>query len=311
MAADNSTIFSKDPLKRVEMDKLNELKVLKNLKCKKEDITTQITPILLDSPSCSECRVSFDCKPTIKEIIPFNQIYNKKKKDNKKFEIKDKNLIINKSMTKMVKQKAKKFTALVPSSNKVILKYKNKEDMENDMRSLGLKPKTYIESKLIVHNLSFKENEESVKTFFSQFAEVEKVILEKNKKGVCVGKGVITFSTGFYSGQEKKLYNLRLNGRLLRIERIKKQVINKTRLFISHMNKNLKISDLRSILKKEGFVPKSIRVDLNDNRNKGYGFVEFQTAEQSENFIKNYSKFKEFIGENSFVELSHEKMDRK
>ncbi|ELA42167.1 uncharacterized protein VICG_00810 [Vittaforma corneae ATCC 50505] len=289
--------------------------------------------ILLESPSCSELRVSFDFEPKIKEIMPFNPIFSSSKKrsylkqgDAKhnpknntsthiekrvlKFEIKDKSLILDRRMTKMVKQKAKKYSALIPSSNTIVLKYKRKEDMEVDLRSLGLTPKTYIENKLIVHNLSFKETEESVSRFFGQFAEVEKVVLEKNSKGLCVGKGVVTFSTAFYSGQEKKLYDLRMNGRLLRIERIKKQVLNRTRLFISHIKKNLKIADLRSILKKEGFVPKSVKIDLNDNRNKGYGFVEFQTPEQAESFVKSYSKLKELLGPGSFVEYSQEKQDK-
>lgn len=280
-----------------------------------DDENERVKSILLDSPSCSECRVSFDFKPKVKEITPFNPIAEKDKQQlkrpskgaNLKFEVEDKKLIIKGKVAKIIKQKATKFLALVPSSGGVTLKYKRREDMEADMRALGLIPKTYIENKLIVHNLSFKETEESVRKYFSELAEVEKVILEKNSKGLCTGKGVVTFSSAFYPGQEKRLYDLRLSGRLLRIERIKKQIMNRTRLFISHIKKNIKISDLRAILKKAGFVPKSVKIDLNDNRNKGYGFVEFNTPQQAERFMKGFGKVQTALGEDSFVEYSQEK----
>ncbi|KAM0680028.1 hypothetical protein GINT2_001716 [Glugoides intestinalis] len=262
--------------------------------------------ILLESPSCTEHRVSFDTSPKVKEIARKTEKAGKERKVIK-FEVKDKSIIMNKKLQSLVKTKAKKFYALVPSSSNIILKYRRMEDLEADLRALGLKPKTYIENKLIVNNFSFKETEESVKEFFKQFAGVEKVSLEKNTRGFCTGKGIVTFSTGFYAGQENKLYDMRLNGRLLRIERIKKQCVNRTRLFISHMRKSLKIAELRNILKKEGFSPKNVRIDLRDGRNLGYGFVEFQTVEEAESFLKNYSKLQESIGSESFVELSKEK----
>lgn len=339
MNAEKSTAFPTISLQHTEAECRSEVEHQQDIERPNLDDAEQsqqlkhMESILLESPSCSEFRVSFDFKPRIKEIIPFNPILSISKKSHRlklggenrgleedasthngkrheKFEIKDKNLILDKRMSRIVKQKARKYSTMVPSSNSIVLKYKRREDMDADMRSLGLKPKTYIESKLIVHNLSFKETEESVGQFFSQFGEVEKVVLEKNSKGLCIGKGVVTFSTAFYPGQEKSLYNLRMNGRLLRIERIKKQMLNRTRLFISHIKKNLKIADLRSIMKKEGFVPKSVKIDLNDNRNKGYGFVEFQTPEQAESFMKSYSKLKDLLGPDSFVEYSQEKQDK-
>jgi len=282
-----------------------------------------VESILLDSPSASEHRVSFDFKPKVKEITAYNAVDEGKKSAVRKprkrkqhcegqprFEIVDRSLVLPKAMTKVAKLKAKKFSALVSSETSVTLKYKRRDDMEADMRSLGLLPKTYIENKLIVHNLSFRDTEETVAECFGQLAEVEKVVLEKNSKGVCTGKGTVTFCSGFYPGKEGSLYELRLSGRLLRIERIKKQLKNKTRLFISHIRKSIKISELRAILKKAGYVPKSIKIDLNENRNKGYGFVEFHTEEQAERFIKAFHSFKEVLGAESFVEYSQEKQSR-
>lgn len=284
-----------------------------------EESRKAVESILLDSPSCSEHRVSFDFKPAIKEITPFNSFKEKQinllkqknhEKRKPKFEIIDRNLILPKGMMKVVKLKAKKFLAVIPARDTVTVKYRRKDDMEADMRALGFLPKTYIENKLIVHNLSFKETEESVAECFRQLGKVEKVILERNRKQVCTGKATVTFCSAFYPGQENTMYDLRLNGRLLRIERIKKQIRNKTRLFISHIRKNIKIAELRMILKKAGYVPKSIKIDLNDNRNRGYGFVEFHTSEQAEGFIKAFSTIKDTLGKDSFVEYSQEKQSK-
>lgn len=259
-----------------------------------------VQSILLDSPSSSPHRVSFDFVPKIKEISCSNGQPTEKKP--LKFEVKDRNIIINKNKLKFIKAHAKKYSALISSKQSIVLKYRRNEDMETDLRAMGLKPRTYVENKLIVYNLGYKETESSVEEYFSSFSEVEKVVLEKNKKGFCTGKGTVTFTAQVNTNQE-----FRLGGRLLRIERIKKQIINRNRLFISHMNKNLKISDLRKILKDNGFTPKNIRIDLQDGRNKGFGFVEFERFEDSERFAENFKVFSERIGEKSFVQKSKEK----
>lgn len=261
---------------------------------------TPIKSILMDSPVSSELRVTFDDCPRVKEISYNNGAPVRQKAP--KYEVKDRTIILNKKMIGPAKLKAKKYVAMIPSHNSVVLKYKRKEDLDVDLRALGLKPKTYIENKILVYGLGYRETEESVKAFFGVFADVERVVLEKNSKNFCTGKATVTFSTHLNTNQE-----FRLNNRLLRIERIKKQIVNRTRLFISHMAKTVKISDLRSALKQFGFVPKDIRIDLQDGRNKGYGFVEFDTPEDAEAFIQSFSLISPSIGKDSRVELSHEK----
>lgn len=268
------------------------------------DMETPIKSILMDSPVSSDLRVTFDDCPRIKEIACNNGIPDRQKTP--KYEIKDKTIILRKKMIGAVKLKAKKYTAMIPSHNNIVLKYKRREDLDADLRALGLKSKTYVENKIIVYGLGYRETEESVGAFFGAFAEVEKVVLEKNSKGLCTGKATVTFSTRLNTNQE-----FRLSNRLLRIERIKKQVINRTRLFISHMSKTMKISSLRSALKQFGFVPKDIRIDLQDGRNKGYGFVEFDTPEEAEAFIRSFDLLSPAIGKDSRVEMSHEKQDKK
>lgn len=327
---------------------------------KNDNTTTEISPILLESPSSSNHRVTFDFSPKIKEIPTNCKIKRKEGMIIKKKEdmiIKDKTIVVNKAMINSVKSNAKKYTALIPCSNTVVLKYKTEEDLQFDFKNIiknintnkkiGNKTsinsskkdinsskkedkignsnkkdinnkdnnKKYInnkkdimknnidvENKIIVYNLSYKETEESVSEFFRSFGNVQKTVLEKNSKGFCTGKGVVTFTTPF-----KDESVLRLNGRLLRIEKMKKQKINKTRLFISHMKKNMKIAELRQILKSKGFVPKSIKIDLNEGRNRGYGFIEFNSGEEAERMIKEYGKIREEVGEKSEVEYSKEK----
>lgn len=332
-----------------------------NLLSKKQN---EVSPILLESPSSSNHRVTFDFSPRIKEI-PSNSSQSKRKED---ILVEDRRIIIKKSLLNIVKSKAKKYTTLIPSSNKIILKYKTEEDLESDLRNIAsneskyknngkdrdtssksknvnsneknvdnkksvdskknlvskdnknvnskksfdnkksfvrdekIKNVTDVENKIIVYNLSYKETEESVSKFFQSFGTVLKTVLEKNSKGFCTGKAVVTFMNPFKDDSV-----LRLNGRLLRIEKMKKQKINKTRLFISHMKKNMKIAELRQILKTKGFVPKSIKIDLNEGRNRGYGFIEFNSAEEAERLIKEYKKIQEEIGEKSEVEYSKEK----
>lgn len=261
------------------------------------------TPILLDSPSTSQSRVSFDLKPQVKEIGFKNR---KAVKDEPKYQIKNKTLLILKNggypKIAEIKEKARKAIAIVESKKQILVKYRRRIDIDTDLRSLGLKPKSYVENKIIVNGIGFRESEESIAGFFAKYGKVDKVVLEKNSKGFCTGKGTITFLHGFNTGQE-----FRLNGRLLRIERIKKQVINKVRLHISHMNKDINISKLRAAAKELGFVPESIKIDLINGKNKGYGFVEFKQPETAEKFIEEFHKMKQKIGFASYVEYSKEK----
>jgi hypothetical protein len=275
-----------------------------------QQITNDLNPILLDSPSSSIYHVTFDTVPKIKLIGSIPEEL-KTKKRSMKFEVRDRTIILCKSMLKVAKKRAKKYSVIIPSENTVTLKYRLREDLETDLRALGLKPKTYVENRLIVHNFSYKETDQSVLKFFSQFAPAEKVVLEKNTKGFCTGKGTVTFATSYNPISDSKLYDLRLNGRLLRVERIKKQIVNTSRLFISHMNKNLKIADLRLILKENNHIPKSIKIDLFDGRNKGFGFVEFSSPQEANAFIEDYEVLKPKIGKESFVEFSQEKKDFK
>lgn len=258
------------------------------------------TPILLDSPSTSSSRVTFDPELKVQEISFNNGL--PAKYTAKKFEIKDKTLILSAAMKAAVKSKAKKYYSMVAGQGKIMLKYRRRIDIDTDLRALGLRAKTYIENKIIVAGIGYRETEESLARYFGRFAEVQKVVLEKNSKGFCMGKGTVTFASKINTGQE-----FRLSNRILRIERIKCQTINMTRMHVSHMSKDVNISRMRAVLKKEGLVPKNIRIDMSNGKNLGYGFVEFNTAEEAEEFANKYAHMKEALGPQSYAEFSKEK----
>lgn len=280
------------------LDHQNDTAIIR--KSHRTEANTLPNPILLDSPSTSSNRVSFDPKLKIQKISFNNGLPQKYKI--KKFETKDKTIILNVALKNVVKDKAKKYTTMIVSRDSIILKYKRRADIDTDLRALGLRSKTYIENKIIVAGISYKETEETVTQYFSKFGDVEKAVLEKNSKNLCTGKGTITFTSNINTGQ-----TFRLNNRILRIERIKKQTINTTRLHISHMNKDVNISKLRAVLKAAGFVPKNIRIDLSNGKNRGYGFIEFDTPEESESFVEGFEQVRRRLGENSYVEFSKEK----
>ncbi len=282
------------------MIKSRNLSSISNNECLSNNSTKSI---LLEEPSTYTPlrRVSFCLKPEIKRIS-YNNGIPTKPINQPEYEVKDKKIIFSLSMKTKIKNKASHYISKIETNEHIILKYRRKSDLEADLRALGLLSKTYLENKIIVKGLGYRENEESVKEYFSQFGKVEKVVLEKNLKNRCTGRGTITFFSNINTSQP-----FRLNNRLLFIERIKKQHVNTTRLHISHIYKNINISKLRLILKSEGFVPKNIRIDLFNGKNPGYGFVEFKNPEEASKFIDNFDKLKILLGPESYVEFSKEK----
>jgi len=312
-------------IKRKETDSKNEYKETDSKNDCKE---TANKNEYKETDSKNECRegrrVSFNLVPTIVNISYNNGI----PKAEKKWERRDKTLIFTRDFKKQIRSRAKKYSTMVKNERQITLKYKSEEDIAEDMKSLGLlkesashgKPsakgngknspsksshssKSYEECKMIVIGLGYRETEESVKEYFSKFGDLEKAIIEKNSKGYCLGRGTLTFKSYVNTSQV-----FRLNNRVLRIERIKKQKINLTRVHVSHMGKEVNISRLRQILKIEGFVPENIRIDMGDNgMNKGFGFIEFKTPEDAKRFIEKYPTFSDKVGDASFVEYSKEK----
>lgn len=260
-----------------------------------------ITPILLDSPSVSTRRVSFNTKPQINKISYNNGIPEQKSKPT--FEVKDKTLLLSGFSKDDIKKKAHHHLSMVFHKKQIILKYRRKVDLNADLKALGLKSNTYMENKILVAGIGYKETEETVARYFGKFGEVEKVVLEKNKKDFCTGKATITFATDISNSNVE----FRMNNRLLRVDRIKKQYVNSTRLHISHMEKQINISRMRSILKNAGFVPKNIRIDRIKNKNKGYGFVEFCSSEEAQRFMDSFGTVQPNLGPRSQIEFSNEK----
>lgn len=125
------------------------------------------------------------------------------------------NLFIKIDKKSLLDKKAKCTKSRMYDKFNVILKYNNEEDMNKDMFNMGIIKTT--ETKIIVNNLSFKETEESLYDYFTQFEcnEIVKVSVDTNKHGKCTGKAVVTVNN---FGFNKKYI---LNKRRLRIEKLK------------------------------------------------------------------------------------------
>ncbi|KAL6120738.1 hypothetical protein NUSPORA_02484 [Nucleospora cyclopteri] len=167
------------------------------------------SPLSTDPTSITEIKrqkkVSFSDKVT-EHIIWSKTI------EDKKSIVKNLTLTISCKIAK----KATRYKTLIKSSGKTILRYRNKTELQADMRSMGLLEKTYMENKLLVTNLSYRETEESIKKYFNGYGKVIKVTVEKNKKGFCIGKAVITIENYQFDRVEHKMSN-----RVIRVEKVK------------------------------------------------------------------------------------------
>ncbi|EOB14254.1 RNA-binding protein Musashi like protein 1 [Nosema bombycis CQ1] len=180
--------------------------------------------------------------------------------------------------------------------------YKNAKTAKKDLR-INEKYKFYND-KLIISNFSYKENEESIKKFLSDLGEVVDISLEKNKDDVFTGKAVVTFESSVKIDKE-----LKLNNKILRVERIRKQVVNDKRIFIGRIDMNLSIMDIRKVIKEAGarITDVRIRYEKDTHKNIGYGHLSFKTREDAVKFENSFQNIKKTLGPHSFYEYAKEK----
>ncbi|ORD94625.1 hypothetical protein ECANGB1_400 [Enterospora canceri] len=113
---------------------------------------------------------------------------------------------------------ARGYRTMIKEKGNVVLGYGSREQMERDLRRMFKTEKSggrCVENKFMVMGLKYTENEGSLKEYFGRFGLVEKVVVEKNRKGWCLGKAVVTMMGFDYSKRH------RIGGRGVRIERIK------------------------------------------------------------------------------------------
>lgn len=188
-----------------------------------------------------------------------------------------------------------------------ILSYASKEhalvDMKANRRVDRRGNSEYMDNKFILINLSYKETEESISEVFKKYGKIEKILIQRNKDGISVGRAVITFEKRAVIRDE-----IVMSSKPIYIERIRKPLENKTRFFLSNIEKSLSIVAIRKILADAKCKPKDIRVIYSENnRNKGYGFIEYDSKEKADVFIDRFKDVRALLGAGSSYEYSNEK----
>ncbi|KAK6089692.1 hypothetical protein P3W45_001334 [Vairimorpha bombi] len=177
----------------------------------------------------------------------------------------------------------------------------------NNKKSHNLSSNYYIRNILIVSNLAYKETEESISECFKSYGSIEKVQMSYSKNGKFIGKAIVKFK------HDVKIDNeIVWNHKVLRIERMKNKIVNDKRIFVSHINKNLTILQIRNILKEFGIKPKDIRTrfESETKRNNGYCHITYTDSVDAKKFEKEWSKFKAKLGQEVFFEYAHEKVSK-
>lgn len=189
-----------------------------------------------------------------------------------------------------------------------VLRYSSKEHALVDIKAnraekSELGESSYMDSKYILTNLSYKETEESISKVFGKYGEIEKVVIQRNKESMSVGRATITFKKKAVVWEE-----VVMNSKPIHIERIRRPLENRTRFFLSRLNKALSIVEIRKVLADAKCKPKDIRVIYSENkRNKGYGFIEYASEAAADVFVESFESIKALLGPECFYEYSNEK----
>lgn len=266
----------------------------KKNKNKKEENSTEAKHKKRDL-CCSE-------ESKIKKDICTDNKSKRNKKDNN-FKIENEEVQINNSSTAKKTTKNKKN---ILSKEEIVEENKSK-DRSIYKKSHSLSTNHYIRNILIVSNLAYKETEESISECFKSYGAIEKVQMSYSKDGKFIGKAIVTFK------HDVKIDNeIVWNHKVLRIERMKNKIVNDKRIFVSHINKNLTILQIRNILKEFGVKPKDIRTrfESETKRNNGYCHITYTDSEDAKKFEKEWSKFKAKLGQEVFFEYAHEKVNK-
>lgn len=154
-----------------------------------------------------------------------------------------------------------------------------------------------------VTNLSYKDDESTVQALFQQYGPIAKIDYSTN-----------TCTVHYKQKPDARLFDSEIihNEKILKIVKSKKngdpaakQVKSSCRLFISNINKNLKIVDVRRIARKVG---KVVDVKVHNTgprlRNKGYCFVEFKSDADARRLKEEFKTWRNEFGESPKVEYA-------
>lgn len=166
-----------------------------------------------------------------------------------------------------------------------------------------------LPSTIHISNLSYLDNEESIRTLFNKYGNITN--LQPNL-------GTQTCLIHYSNTPQVEIFNEEIisNHKILKVVnyklrnnteiKTKNGLANKKRIFISNINKNLKIVDIRKIVKLIGKVV-DVRVQNAGPRmrNKGYCFVEFKNETDALKLLKEFKGLKNRFGQDAKVEFAN------
>lgn len=226
---------------------------------------------------------------------------------------------------KLIKKATKKKLSIFDKSEdnksfekiKKIMKTEIKKNKEENIEEEKIEKKATAENNtntdvivkniLIVSNLAYKENENSIKECFKTYGTIEKVQMSYSKEGKFIVKAIITFKQDVRIN--KKVV---WNHKVLRIERMKNKIVNDKRIFLSHINKSLTILQIRNILKEFGVKPRDIRTrfETETKRNNGYCHITYNEAKEVKKFEEEWLKMKNKFCTEVYYEYAQEKINK-
>ncbi|WUR04965.1 RNA-binding domain-containing protein [Vairimorpha necatrix] len=232
---------------------------------------------------------------------------DKIKKDHEDGKIKDKKRTHDDKIKAKEESKDKKRTHDRDDKTKYDRDDKKVKYEKDDKRTHDKDNKIHINT-YVVNNLSYKETEETIKERFKKYGTVENVKLCYTKDQKFIGKAIITFKNRVKINEE-----ITLGHKVLRIEKLKEKIVNDKRIFISRINKNISILEMRNIFKSHGVKPKDIRCryETETKRNNGYCHITYNTAEEAKKFEEEWTRFKGKLGQETYYEYAQEKIKKR
>ncbi|KAF9764086.1 Nuclear polyadenylated RNA-binding protein 4 [Nosema granulosis] len=300
----------KKPVKRVDLENTNKIK--KN-KPSKEDLVKKIGEKTTENVKNKANenllkKVEEKNKPSKENLVKKIEENTKKESESFKERENSKEQIYKHKISKN-SIKLKNIEMLYPNNigvketqSSYLVLYKNKNTADRDLKKN--EKEKFFRNKLVVSNFSYKEDEESIRKYMGKLGKVSEISLEKNKEGGFTGKAVVTFFTDVKISGE-----LKLNNKILRVERIKKLDVNDKRIFIGRIDMNLSILQIRNAMKACGAKPTDIRIrfEKDTHKNIGYGHLTFKDREDALNFEKSFPEIKKVLGKHAFYEYAKEK----
>ena len=148
--------------------------------------------------------------------------------------------------------------------------------------------------KIFVKNIPFTTTDEQFQDFFSKFGQITKAEIRKRDNNVSMGIGFIEFAN---MEDKKKVMamdkeELQLDGRILNIREARPDTgVDSMTIYVGNLSFKTDEDKLRKFFMDtcpdiKGNFKVNIKTDSNNDKSKGYAYVEFENEEDLENALK-------------------------